>query len=122
MESKPQHVTAELPPGELDPIFRNGSVTVVGIVLGFSLNFVNSWANNPVPWHSAHLLAFVPLMIGTGLQVKALAGFLSTSSLKISHYNHNKHYFMAGLLSVAGGILIAMMLDLVGVGEVFMQK
>ena len=29
---------------------------------------------------------------------------------------------MAGLLSVAGGILIAMVLDLAGVGETFLQK
>lgn len=113
---------APVPPPRIEQLFRNGSVTVVGIVLGFSLNFLSGWANNPVPWRSLHLLAFVPLLIGTGFQVKALAGFLSLSSLEIGHYNRSKNYFMAGLLLVACGILIAMMLDLVGVGEEFLRR
>lgn len=122
MATELNNLKTELPPYDIDPIFRSGSVTVVGIVLGFSLNFVSSWANNPVPWHSKHLLSLIPLVVGTGLQLKSLAGFLSLSSLNVGHYSRNKNYFMAGLLLVALGILIAMVLDIVGVGNEALRK
>lgn len=35
----------------VEMLFRNGTLTVSGILLSFSLSFVTQWANNPVPWN-----------------------------------------------------------------------
>ena len=56
-------------PGEdgratLEPVFRNGSVTVVGLLTGFSLTFRTAWAANPLPWRLHDLIGIVPLAVG----------------------------------------------------------
>ncbi len=48
----------------LEPVFRNGSVTAVGVLTGFSLTFLTAWAANPLPWQLHDLIGMVPLAIG----------------------------------------------------------
>ncbi|WP_165448740.1 hypothetical protein [Rhizobium ruizarguesonis] len=31
----------------IETLFRNGTITVVGVVLSFSLGFLTQWASNP---------------------------------------------------------------------------
>jgi hypothetical protein len=108
--------------GRIDAAFRNGSITAVGILTGFSLGFVSQWVSNPIPWDLYDILAISPLIIGIILQVKALAALLSVSSLNIRHYNSAKNTFLAGLLLAAIGITIALGLDVTGVGDVAPQR
>ena len=57
------------PPPTIDATFRNGSMTAVGIILGFSLSFITRWGANPVPWQVVDLVAVVPLLAGIAFQV-----------------------------------------------------
>jgi hypothetical protein len=36
--------------GWIDATGRNGSVTAVGIIPGFTLGFFSSWTANPIAW------------------------------------------------------------------------
>ena len=69
------------PPQTIDATFRNGSMTAVGIILGFSLNFITRWGANPVPWHLMDLFAAVPLLAGVAMQIWAFAMLLRPESI-----------------------------------------
>ena len=43
---------SEEPTERIEAVFRNGSVTVVGVIVGFSLTYVTSWASSPSPGSS----------------------------------------------------------------------
>ena len=60
----------------IDATFRNGSITAVGIILGFSLSFLSQWASNPIAWSRVDIAAAVPLVFGIVLQAIALADLL----------------------------------------------
>ena len=62
----------------IDTNFRNGSVTAVGIILGFSLGFLSQWAANPIAWSKVDIVAAIPIVVGIILQGKASADLLST--------------------------------------------
>ena len=103
-------------PKRVDATFRNGSVTAVGIILGFSLGFLSQWASNPIAWSRVDLAAAIPIVLGIVLQGKALADLLSIQSLDLDNYERAKTIFLAGLTLVAAGIAIAILLDIVGFG------
>jgi hypothetical protein len=100
----------------IDATFRNGSITAVGIILGFSLSFLSQWASNPIAWSRVDIAAAVPLVFGIVLQAIALADLLSVRSLIASQYERARMIFLAGLALVASGIGIAIMLDILGLG------
>lgn len=95
----------------VEPVFRNGTITVVGIVLAFSLGFVTNWAANPIPWHRIDLLAVIPILIGIGLQIKSLADLMHVESLERRRHDRATRIFMGGLLFTAAGVAVAILLD-----------
>ena len=100
----------------IDATFRNGSVTAVGIVLGFSLGFLSQWASNPIAWSKVDVVAALPLIAGIVLQGKAFADLLSTRSLVLDNYERARIMFLLGLTLVAMGIAAAILLDILGLG------
>src|ERR1700688_315223 len=62
-----EHMSEE-PPKPIEAVFWNGSVTVVGVIVGFSLTYLTSWASRPSPWQLHDLIAIVPLAAGSVLQ------------------------------------------------------
>ncbi|MGO4138423.1 hypothetical protein ACEQ6A_28245 [Rhizobium brockwellii] len=66
----------------IETLFRNGTITVVGVVLSFSLGFLTQWASNPIPWRLADLPTLVVIIMGIVFQLRSLALLLQTSSLK----------------------------------------
>jgi hypothetical protein len=102
--------------GRIDATFRNGSVTAVGIVLGFSLGFLSQWASNPIAWSRVDIVAALPLIAGTALQGKAFADLLSIRSLNLSNYERARTTFLIGLGLAAMGIALAILLDILGLG------
>ena len=101
-------------PERIEAVFRNGSVTVVGVIVGFSLTFLTAWASNPLPWSLYDLYGIVPLVAGTGMQVISLAALLRTDSLEVERYRRATRLFLIGLGLVSVGVAIAIGVDAVG--------
>ncbi|AZO08076.1 MULTISPECIES: hypothetical protein [unclassified Mesorhizobium] len=95
----------------IEPVFRNGTVTTVGILLAFSLGFITHWAANPIPWQSYHLIAVLPILGGIALQMRSLAMLLDIQSLQRSIYARASRIFIAGLIFTACGVGLAILLD-----------
>jgi hypothetical protein len=98
----------------IDATFRNGSLTAIGVVVGFSLGFLSRWAGLPGDWSRTDLLAVALITLGIALQIKALADLLSTKSLQLARYNRTVRVFVAGLILVAFGVVAAIFADLLG--------
>ena len=99
------------PPEQIEAVFRNGSVTVVGVIVGFSLTYLTSWASNPVPWQLHDLVAIVPLATGVVLQLFALSALLHTNSLERPIYDRAVRLFLIGLVLVCIGLVAAVAVD-----------
>ena len=95
----------------IEPVFRNGTVTTVGILLAFSLGFVTHWAANPIPWQTYHLVAVLPILVGIALQMRALSLLLDIRSLQRRVYERANRIFIAGLVFTACGVGLAILLD-----------
>jgi uncharacterized membrane protein YczE len=102
---------------KIDSTFRNGSLTAVGIILGFSLNFLSRWAANPNDWSRIDILPLVTFIMGIGLQIKVLADLLGRDSLLVSRYDRSMRMFLVGILIVALGIAIALTCDILGLSK-----
>ena len=101
---------------QIDATFRNGSVTAIGIILGFSLGFLSQWAANPIAWSHVDIVAALPIAIGIVLQGKAFADLLAVDSLIVRNYERARLIFLAGLALVAMGVAVAISLDILGLG------
>jgi hypothetical protein len=98
-------------PSHIDGTFRNDSITSIGVILAFSLGYLTKGAGNPLPWHLADAFALVPKAMGTALLALALAQLLMPESLEIVGYRDCVHWFLLGLILVAAGVGVAVMLD-----------
>jgi hypothetical protein len=96
---------------KIEATFRNGSVTVVGVIVGFSLTFMTAWASAPAPWSLHDLFGIVPLVAGVVLQLFALAALLRTDSLETRRYERAIRLFLIGLALVAIGVVIVIAVD-----------
>ena len=103
-------------PASIHPQFRNGSLTAVSVLAGFSLSFLTRWAGTPGEWHAADLIAVTLIVIGSGVQIWALASMLFVSSLLAEKYTRAIRVFLVGLVTVALGIAAAIIADIVGLG------
>ena len=109
-------------PASIDATFRNGSMTAVGIVLGFSLSFITSWGANPLPWQLVDLFAVVPLLTGIAFQIWAFATLLKPESIQHEVYLRAKNHFLLGLAGVLSGTAIAILLDILKLGTADMLR
>ena len=73
-------------PASIHLLFRNGSLTAISVLVGFSLSFLSHWAGTPGQWHVADLIAVTLIVIGIGLQIWALSSMLFISSLIAETY------------------------------------
>jgi hypothetical protein len=101
----------------IEATFRNGSLTAISVVVGFSLSFLIRWAGLPGPWYGVDLVALPAIVLGILFQIAALASLLSVHSLLLRNYNRAVSMFLAGLALVAAGVGLAIAGDLVGYGQ-----
>jgi hypothetical protein len=87
--------------------FRNGSVTAIGVVLAFSLGFLNNWATIQAPWYPQDLGAVALIAGGIVFQILALARMLSIASMELPTYQRIVRIFLVGLFLVSLGVLLA---------------
>lgn len=97
---------------EIGVMFRNGNLTVFGIVLSFSLGFLNTWTNNPNEWRLIDLPTLVMISIGIIFQAHAVWRLLRPSSLKRKVFEASNRQFGVGLLLTALGMMTSIALDL----------
>jgi len=113
----PKPMTEPSPDEKIDATFRNGSLTAAGIILGFSLSFVSSWASNPNDWSRIDILPMLLLTAGIALQVKVFADLLARDSLIAAKYDRARRLFLIGIAIVAAGIGLALLNDMLGLGS-----
>jgi hypothetical protein len=95
----------------IETLFRNGTITVVGVVLSFSLGFLTQWASNPIPWRLTDLPTLVVIAIGIVFQLRSLALLLQTSSLKKVVYDKASRLFLNGVIITGAGVFLAILID-----------
>lgn len=94
-------------------LFRNGTLTVSGILLSFSLSFVTQWANNPIPWTLSDLPTVVLLSGGIVLQIIALVRLLRHDSVRRAMYDRAARLMVIGVILTCTGVISAMVIDLI---------
>ncbi|HET7717492.1 MAG TPA: hypothetical protein VFK86_17860 [Bauldia sp.] len=97
--------------------FRNGSVTGVGLLAGFSLTFLTAWSASPIPWKPDDVLVPVPLIIGVGLELWSLVALLDPDSLLPTRHRRATRSFIAGLILVGIGVAAARAIDIAALSE-----
>ena len=106
----------------VDSTFRNGSITAIGVVVGFSLGFLSRWAALPGDWQHSDLISVGLITLGLALQVKSLADLLLVSSLQLKRYNRSVRFFLTGLILVGLGVVLAVFADLLGFGGIVLES
>lgn len=106
----------------IDPVFRNGSTTVIGVVIGFSMGFLGNWALADGGWNAVDLVAVVLIVVGIAFQIRALSGMLRISSLVLVTYNRLIDAFLAGVRFTAVGVACAILSDVTGIGRIIPLK
>lgn len=95
----------------VEMLFRNGTLTVVGIVVSFSLTFITQWAHNPIAWGIDDVPALVLLVTGIIAQARSLVTFLGHDSLRRSVYDRASRWFIVGLCLTATGVVCGVVVD-----------
>lgn len=109
---------ARQPTGEtIEATFRNGTLTAVSVVAGFSLSFLTRWAGIPGPWQALDLVAVAAIVLGIACQVACLASLLSPRSLLVRKHDRAVRVFLFGLAFVAAGVGLALAGDISGYGQ-----
>ena len=99
------------PDESVDPTFRNGSMTVVGVLAAFSLGILTQWTDDPTPWHVTDLAVVAPMVVGIAAQLVALKRLLHPDSLRIASYSRAIRLFLWGLVLLASGVVIGVAQD-----------
>lgn len=97
----------------VEMLFRNGTLTVSGILLSFSLTFVTQWANNPIPWTLEDLPTVILLSSGIISQIVALVGLLRHDSIKRVMYDRAARYMIVGVGFTGIGVISAVVIDFI---------
>jgi hypothetical protein len=116
MADEPKSDETESRHASIDSTFRNGSLTAIGVVVGFSLGFLSRWASTPGEWADADLVAVAAITVGIAFQIKSLADMLSRKSLAAVRYDRAVRIFLVGLILVAVGVVLAIFADVAGYG------
>ena len=106
------HPTAHspLPPPIVPSGFRQGIITAITVLLGFSLTFWRFWGlESPGYWSRASLAAAVCLIVAVALQILALFRALRLEDDSIPEYRKTVRWFIVSAIALLVGLTIAMM-------------
>jgi hypothetical protein len=102
---------------KIDATFRNGSLTAVGIILGFSLSFISRWVTNPNDWSPIDVVPALFLLSGISIQIRVFADLLARDSLLAAKYDRARRQFLIGLTIFATGVGLALASDILGLSH-----
>lgn len=91
---------------------RNGSITGIGIVLGFSLTFTGQWSLGSGKWHVAQAVAMGVALTGIILQISALLGGLDLPPSSVKLHSGTIRKFKCGVILVLLAFVIHVLADL----------
>jgi hypothetical protein len=90
---------------------RNGSITGVGIVLGFSLTFTGQWTFAQGAWRLSQALALCVAVVGIIFQIRALFGLLSIPPVQVEQHQEAVKKFFIGVGFVMTAFFLHILLD-----------
>ena len=102
------------PPAPLPPTvpsgFRQGIITAITVLLGFSLAFWRFWGfESPGYWSRGSLAAAACLILAVALQILALFRALRVEDDSIAEYRKTVRWFIASAIALLIGLTLAMM-------------
>lgn len=92
-------------------LFRNGTLTVIGIMLAFSLNFLTQWANNPIAWGLVDLPTIALISGGIVVQMVALIRLLHHDSTIRAYFDLATRIFVVGMGLTTAGVIAGIVID-----------
>ena len=90
---------------------RNGSISAIAIVLGFSLSFTGSWSQEDNPWSVRSLLVMSIAIAGIVLQLRALFGLVALPVVTLPQHRSITAGFRLGIGTVLTGFVINVICD-----------
>ncbi len=91
---------------------RNGSITGIGIVLGFSLTFASQWSLGSEPWQYLSIIPIIIALLGIIVQLIALFKILSLPMVSVAAHKSITKSFFRGMTLVLLGYIIGVLVDL----------
>ena len=105
------------PAERITELFRNGSLTAMSVIVGFSLSFLSRWAGSPGKWHNADLFAVALIVVGSAAQIWSLGAMLFLSAMLTANYQRAIRIFLVGLGLVAVGVALALLAEIFGISK-----
>lgn len=98
------------PPPVVPSGFRQGIITAITVLLGFSLAFWRFWGfESPGQWSISSLVAALCLILAVALQILALFRALRLEDDTIPEYRKTVRWFIASAIALLVGLTLAMM-------------
>lgn len=109
-KSAPPPAPASAPPRVVPAGYRQGIITAITVLLGFSLAFWRFWGmESPGHWSPRALLAAVSLLAAVVLQIVALFRSLRIEDDEIGEYRKTVRWFIASAVALLLGLCGAML-------------
>lgn len=98
------------PPPGVPAGYRQGIITAITVLLGFSLAFWRFWGfESPGHWHAGSVLAALCLVLAVVLQILALFRALRIEDEAVAEYRKTVRWFIASAIALVLGLTLAMM-------------
>ncbi len=105
-DTPPQHAAPQTVPAG----FRQGIITAITVLLGFSLAFWRFWGfESPGHWNARALFAALSLLGAVVLQIVALFRALRIEDDAVTEYRQTVRWFIASAVALLVGLAIAML-------------
>ena len=92
---------------------RSGSITALGVLLGFSIAILDQWSNRPEPWTFASAIPLILFGSSVFLQVLALYRALQVPRELQPAHRMTIKLAMSGLIVMFAGFLSTILIDIV---------
>nr|WP_245175870.1 hypothetical protein [Cupriavidus sp. AcVe19-6a] len=101
------------PPAPVPPVvpsgYRQGIITAITVLLGFSLAFWRFWGfESPGHWNVRAVFAAISLLAAVSLQIVALFRALRIEDDAVEEYRRTVRWFIASALALLTGLAVAM--------------
>jgi multisubunit Na+/H+ antiporter MnhB subunit len=105
---RPNQDTAEARISETE---RNGSITALGVLLGFSIAILSEWSNRPGKWEPAGAIPLLLYGSSVALQVLALYRALQVPREMQAQHRRTINLAVIGLVVMFVGFLSTIVID-----------